>query len=474
MPPLPQAQERQVQEGIDGRSGLPWRSLSGWELHCCLGTPRRTSAAEDTCVAGSCPDPGTCKVRACASNVCAPGMYRTTPVAVAVVRSARVGSAAHSLSRTASAPAFPPRVGEAWPGLQRYVPESRRRLLRTALLPADELRSPLPAMSLSHRGQHRAVATGPRPTIPIIGGTVRWSRSCKRATAGLSGAGRPTAKVGRAVHWGHAPLCRAGRPCRRASRAPPRRTDSWRSFEPVLPYLPGSIRAFALTQRGHGDAGRPAAGYHPRDFAADVAAFLDSQGLESAVIAGHSMGSTVALRFALDYPERTRGLIPMGAFVRYRTNPVITEFWETVVAGLKDPIDRSIAREFQESTLANPIPARFLEVAIDESLKVPARVWRDAFAGLLEDEHVPRLAVSRCRPCSSGATRMRSCPRATRRPSWRRSPARAWRSIAAPGTPSTGRSRRASRLIWWRFVEGFLRLARFPRTGNDTSGFTEH
>jgi alpha-beta hydrolase superfamily lysophospholipase len=46
-------------------------------------------------------------------------------------------------------------------------------------------------------------------------------------------------------------------------------TDSWRSFEPVLPHLPASIRAFALSQRGHGDSERPAAGYHPRDFAAD-------------------------------------------------------------------------------------------------------------------------------------------------------------------------------------------------------------
>ena len=168
-------------------------------------------------------------------------------------------------------------------------------------------------------------------------------------------------------------------------------TDSWRSFEPVLPYLPKSIRAFALTLRGHGDASRPAAGYRPRDFAADVDAFLDSQGLESAVVAGHSMGSTVALRFAFDYPERTRGLVPMGAFVRYRSNPVISEFWETIVSGLADPIDRSIAREFQESTLAGPISPSFLETAITESLKVPARVWRDVFAGLMEDEHVARL-----------------------------------------------------------------------------------
>jgi non-heme chloroperoxidase len=168
-------------------------------------------------------------------------------------------------------------------------------------------------------------------------------------------------------------------------------TDSWRSFEPVLPYLPRSIHAFALTQRGHGDASRPAAGYRPRDFAADVVAFLDSQGLESAVVAGHSMGSTVALRFAIDYPERTRGLVPMGTFVRYRTNLVISEFWETVVSGLEDPIAWSIASEFQESTLAGPISPSFLEIAIAESLKVPARVWRSAFAGLLEDEHVARL-----------------------------------------------------------------------------------
>ena len=34
-------------------------------------------------------------------------------------------------------------------------------------------------------------------------------------------------------------------------------TDSWRSFQLVLPHLPPSIRALALTQRGHGDASRP-------------------------------------------------------------------------------------------------------------------------------------------------------------------------------------------------------------------------
>lgn len=51
-------------------------------------------------------------------------------------------------------------------------------------------------------------------------------------------------------------------------------TDSWRSFEPVLPHLPDSIRTVAVSQRGHGDSGRPAGGYDPSDFAADVAAYV--------------------------------------------------------------------------------------------------------------------------------------------------------------------------------------------------------
>src|SRR5574341_1389047 len=74
-------------------------------------------------------------------------------------------------------------------------------------------------------------------------------------------------------------------------------TDSWRSFERVLPHLPKSIHALALSQRGHGDADRPVAGYQPQNFAADVAAFIEALKLGPAVIAGHSMGSTIAQRF---------------------------------------------------------------------------------------------------------------------------------------------------------------------------------
>jgi pimeloyl-ACP methyl ester carboxylesterase len=163
-------------------------------------------------------------------------------------------------------------------------------------------------------------------------------------------------------------------------------TDSWHSFERVLPHLPASIHAVALTQRGHGDADRPAAGYRTRDFAPDAAAFASVIGLGPAVVVGHSMGSTNALRLALDHPERIRGLVLAATFATYRHNRAVEEFWQSSVSALTDPVDPGFVREFQESTLAQPVPAAFLDTVVRESLKVPARVWRETFEGFLEDD----------------------------------------------------------------------------------------
>ncbi len=167
-------------------------------------------------------------------------------------------------------------------------------------------------------------------------------------------------------------------------------TDSWHSFEPVLPHLPASIHAFALTQRGHGDASRPPNGYRYTDFAADLAAFMDAIGLESAVIVGHSLGRAIAQRFAIDHPQRTLGVVLMGSFAGDAENPVLVEVAESV-SMLTDPIDPDFVREFQESTLAQPVSPAFMETVVQESLKVPAWVWQAAFVGLREDDVAAEL-----------------------------------------------------------------------------------
>ena len=53
-------------------------------------------------------------------------------------------------------------------------------------------------------------------------------------------------------------------------------TDSWRLFEDVMACLPSSIRAIAVSQRGHGDSSRPNGGYRIDDLSADLFGFMDA------------------------------------------------------------------------------------------------------------------------------------------------------------------------------------------------------
>jgi non-heme chloroperoxidase len=168
-------------------------------------------------------------------------------------------------------------------------------------------------------------------------------------------------------------------------------TDSWRSFALMLPHLPRGVRAVVPTQRGHGGTGRPAQGYTPADFAGDAVAVLDALGIERAVVAGHSMGSQVALRLALDHPGRVRGLVLIGGFTALGRNAAVRELWNNTVANLKDPVDPDFVEAFQRSTVARPIPAGFLDEVVQESLKVPAAVWRAALRGMMETDLVADL-----------------------------------------------------------------------------------
>jgi pimeloyl-ACP methyl ester carboxylesterase len=152
-------------------------------------------------------------------------------------------------------------------------------------------------------------------------------------------------------------------------------SDSCRAYEPLLAELPDSLRVVAVTLRGHGQSDHPPAGYALTDFAEDLVQFLDASGIQHVVIAGHSLGASVALRFAIDHRERTRGLALLGAFSGYRHNPAVVEL-AAVVGQLEDPVDRGFIRDFQLATLNHPIPEEQLERAISESQALPARVWK--------------------------------------------------------------------------------------------------
>jgi pimeloyl-ACP methyl ester carboxylesterase len=166
-------------------------------------------------------------------------------------------------------------------------------------------------------------------------------------------------------------------------------TDSWFSYSRILPLLDKKYRVYAIDQRGHGDSDRPEKGYAMKNFAADVLAFMDAKNITKAIVVGHSMGSFVALQTTLDAPQRVEKLVVIGTATTAR-NEVTLDLQKTV-NNLKDPVDEKFVRDFQISTSAQTLPDEFINGVVKQSMKLPARVWQSALAGVIAEDYKSRL-----------------------------------------------------------------------------------
>ncbi|MET9893218.1 alpha/beta hydrolase [Streptomyces sp. NPDC006465] len=167
--------------------------------------------------------------------------------------------------------------------------------------------------------------------------------------------------------------------------------DSWWSFEPLLRRLPASLHGYAPTQRGHGDADRPPEGYTPDDFAADLVAFLDAADIPRAILVGASSGGVPARIVAGSHPDRIAGLVLLGVPGTLADKPAAAETREAA-EGLADPVPRAFVEDFMAGTAARPIARGFIETMVEESLKLPAYVWRETVGGLLDADLGATLA----------------------------------------------------------------------------------
>lgn len=85
----------------------------------------------------------------------------------------------------------------------------------------------------------------------------------------------------------------------------------WRHQLPAV--LAAGYRIVAFDNRGFGFSDKPAHGYSNAAYAHLVVALLDSLGISSAVLVGHSMGGAIAAEVALGHPDRVRGMVLIDA-----------------------------------------------------------------------------------------------------------------------------------------------------------------
>lgn len=91
--------------------------------------------------------------------------------------------------------------------------------------------------------------------------------------------------------------------------------SSLETWERVRPALSPRHRVIALDLKGFGWTDRPEGDYSPRAQAELVRALLDQRGVRDVAVVAHSWGASVALQFALAFPDRVRRLALYDAWV---------------------------------------------------------------------------------------------------------------------------------------------------------------
>jgi pimeloyl-ACP methyl ester carboxylesterase len=136
-------------------------------------------------------------------------------------------------------------------------------------------------------------------------------------------------------------------------------TAQHRAFSAVARYLEASRGLVGVDLRGRGDSDKPESGYSLDAHAADVIRVLDHLGLQSAVLAGHSMGAFVALKTALTFPERVRALVLLdGGWPRVQSKPEeMTEEEKQEAAALEE----GLARAFERLDMIFESPEAYLD-----------------------------------------------------------------------------------------------------------------
>jgi pimeloyl-ACP methyl ester carboxylesterase len=88
---------------------------------------------------------------------------------------------------------------------------------------------------------------------------------------------------------------------------------SWGLWQETMAYLGRYYRTYALDFWGFGESGKKRESYNVQDFVTLVDQFMEQLGIERAPLVGHSMGGTVSLSVAIQYPERVRKVVVIGS-----------------------------------------------------------------------------------------------------------------------------------------------------------------
>jgi pimeloyl-ACP methyl ester carboxylesterase len=124
---------------------------------------------------------------------------------------------------------------------------------------------------------------------------------------------------------------------------------------PLTAALAAGRRVITVDLQGHGHTGDIDRPLLPEHMADDIAALIAHLGLERADVMGYSLGGTVALRTAIQHPERVRRLVVVSvAFRRDGSYPEVVAGFDQFGPEAADMIGRSPMGELYRAAAPRP------------------------------------------------------------------------------------------------------------------------
>lgn len=169
-----------------------------------------------------------------------------------------------------------------------------------------------------------------------------------------------------------------------------------------IPHFVSNHRVIALDNRGHGRSSAPETGYHPLQFAADIAGLLAKLDTGPVVAIGHSLGGAIVSTLAVEYPDLVQAVVSVdpGYLLAEEVRPIVESMATALESG--DPVLG--AQTFLSATYAPASPAALKTWHMRRIAGVPAHVLRQTLAALFvgaesigfRDTSVPYLMRRKC------------------------------------------------------------------------------
>ncbi|MBT3832419.1 MAG: alpha/beta hydrolase [Gammaproteobacteria bacterium] len=161
---------------------------------------------------------------------------------------------------------------------------------------------------------------------------------------------------------------------------------SLHTFEPWVTRLKDKFRVVTIDLPGHGLTGEvPTGDYSNEAMVAVVNALANKLGLEHFVIGGNSMGGSIALRYALDHPNKITGLVLINSsgFMRKRIQNddsqgvlafrLLKNPWFRAIGEVMDPyyfVSQGLEAAFhQQAVVTEAMVMRYYDLALREGTR---------------------------------------------------------------------------------------------------------